>query len=644
MSPGHQSPPPPLAANDFVLLYRSFDSIIQIPALTPGGITNCRHGAFHHDDIIGKLTWGETIEPRTSQEKFKRGMILVRPTPALITDTVRHRTQIIYHGDISMILTGLDVRPGKKVVEAGTGSGSLSTSLIQALRHHGSDRSLDGHLYTFEYHEPRFVEAKSDFERYGFSDIVTIQHRDVIHDGLPDELVDMDAVFWDLPAPWKCIITAKEHLREGGLLCTFSPCIEQVMKNCAAMEAEGFTGIHTYECMLKEWGVMSTAKLNRTRKRGRDDRAKPNAVSGNADEQLSWIRVYGTVSLQLPMYTSVRIWNVFRHASPSNVVQFHENPFDLPFSVQADHLLDLEDVMAIYRDNYEGTQFDLTKGILAGPFHSPYRLEGGEGEVEVPGQFARGISIPRTAYTMIGYPDPDNAVLYYSEDAPATSLFVPFLCKTLSEAGGMKLAEAANLYAKQFQVGYKGDFSNAKETAWWAFDFVANWMAVNYDNMSREFVKPAIKYWQPRLLEAALSKSTATCKAIQESVVQYWWKLSDTLVVRYNDGFYNFPPSDPAAVEHIGYPADFLAMIGYSNYFYTPQYVQPATSSITAEEVVTRHSTIQVFLILLVGAFVGFVTGFNLEKIRRRRLSTPNHATATPPTRSGYARLFDPLL
>ncbi|KAF4655580.1 tRNA (adenine(58)-N(1))-methyltransferase catalytic subunit trmt61a [Perkinsus olseni] len=292
MSPGRQSPPPPLAANDFVLLYRSFDSIIQIPALTPGGITNCRHGAFHHDDIIGKLTWGETIEPRTSQEKFKRGMVLVRPTPALITDTVRHRTQIIYHGDISMILTGLDVRPGKKVVEAGTGSGSLSTSLIQALRHHGSDRSLDGHLYTFEYHEPRFIEAKSDFERYGFSDIVTIQHRDVIHDGLPDELVDMDAVFWDLPAAWKCITTAKKHLREGGLLCTFSPCIEQVMKNCAAMEADGFTGIHTYECMLKEWGVMSTTKLNRTRKRGRDDRAKPNAVSGNVDEQLSY---------QLPM-------------------------------------------------------------------------------------------------------------------------------------------------------------------------------------------------------------------------------------------------------------------------------------------------------------------------------------------------------
>ncbi|KAF4739483.1 hypothetical protein FOZ62_024334 [Perkinsus olseni] len=364
----------------------------------------------------------------------------------------------------------------------------------------------------------------------------------------------------------------------------------------------------------------------------------------DGEEPFSWIRVYGTVSLQLPMYTSVRIWNVFRHASPSNVVQFHENPFDLPFSVQADHLLDLEDVMAIYRDNYEGTQFDLTKGILAGPFHSPYRLEGGEGEVEVPGQFARGISIPRTAYTMIGYPDPDNAVLYYSEDAPATSLFVPFLCKTLSEAGDMELAETANLYAREFQVGYKGDFSNAKETAWWAFDFVANWMAVNYDSMSREFVKPAINYWQPKLLEAALSQSTATCKAIQESVVQYWWKLSDTLVVRYNDGFYNFPPSDPAAVEHIGYPADFLAMIGYNNFFYTPQYVQPAKSSITAEEVVTRHSTIQVFLILLVGAFVGFVTGFNLEKIRRRRLSTPNRATATPPTRSGYARLFDPLL
>lgn len=369
----------------------------------------------------------------------------------------------------------------------------------------------------------------------------------------------------------------------------------------------------------------------------------------DGQEPFSWIRVYGTVTLQLPMYSSVRIWSVFRRVLPSATPEFHENPFDLPFSVPADHLLGLEEVMDIFRDNYEGTQFDLTKGILAGPFHSPYRLEGGQGEVEVPGQFARGISIPRTAYTMIGYPDPDNAVLYYSEDAPATSVFVPFLCKTLSEARGMELGETANLYAKQFQVGYKGDFSNAKDSAWWAFDFVANWMAINYDNMSREFVKPAINYWQPQLLEAALSKSTFTCKAIQEAVVEYWWKLSDTLVVRYNDGFYNFPPSDPSRVGHIGYPADFLAMIGFNDYFYTPQYVQAAKDAVTAGEVVAAYSPIQVCLTLLVGGLVGLIAGLNLEKLIRRRrvLSSPINPVATrnPSTiQNGYSPLFDPLL
>ncbi|KAF4664530.1 hypothetical protein FOL47_005076 [Perkinsus chesapeaki] len=295
---------------------------------------------------------------------------------------------------------------------------------------------------------------------------------------------------------------------------------------------------------------------------------------------------------------------------------------------------------AIYDDpNHQPTGVNATVPEVQ---HTPYRLEGGVGEKEVPGQFARGISIPRTAYTMIGYPDPENLVLYYSEDAPATSLFVPFLCKTLSEAAGMELSKTSSLYAKPFQVGYKGDFSNAKETAWWAFDFVANWMDANYVNMSQEFVKPAISYWQPKLLEAAASKSTDTCKAIQEHVVKYWWNLSDTLVVRYNDGFYNFPPSNPAAVEHIGYPADYLAMIGYNNYFYSPQYVQPAQSTMAAEDVAAKHSTIRTFLILILGGIIGLITGLNMEKHRRRRdrlASSSNSATTTPQT--GYTRLIN---
>lgn len=53
-----------------------------------------------------------------------------------------------YAADISTIVSRLGVLPGSRVLEAGTGSGSLSTALISAL-------APSGHLHTFEFNAQR---------------------------------------------------------------------------------------------------------------------------------------------------------------------------------------------------------------------------------------------------------------------------------------------------------------------------------------------------------------------------------------------------------------------------------------------------------------------------------------------------------
>ena len=125
------------------------------------------------------------------------------------------------------------------MVESGTGSGSLSTSI-------GKTVAPTGHLYTFEFNEERVGLAREEFLALGLQDSITVTHRDAIKDGftldtsVKGQSTDLtglvDAVFLDLPNPWSAVAHAERVLTHGGRLCNFSPCIEQVQRTCEVME------------------------------------------------------------------------------------------------------------------------------------------------------------------------------------------------------------------------------------------------------------------------------------------------------------------------------------------------------------------------------------------------------------------------
>ncbi|CAH2095242.1 unnamed protein product [Euphydryas editha] len=137
---------------------------------------------------------------------------VLQPTPELWSLTLPHRTQIIYTPDISMILLQLDLVPGSVVIEAGTGSGSLTHGLIRRIRPHG-------HVYTFDFHDHRAKVAQEEFESHGLSDFVTARHRDILAEGFGDDLIGKaDAVFLDLPSPWSGVPHAVTAIKSDGLL------------------------------------------------------------------------------------------------------------------------------------------------------------------------------------------------------------------------------------------------------------------------------------------------------------------------------------------------------------------------------------------------------------------------------------------
>jgi tRNA (adenine57-N1/adenine58-N1)-methyltransferase len=86
--------------------------------------------------------------------------------------------------DIAYITMRLGVRVGGKVVEAGTGSGSMTHSLSRTVGPHGT-------VHSFEYHKTRFEKAGEEFEEHGLEN-VNLRHRNVCKDGFAD-VTDADA-------------------------------------------------------------------------------------------------------------------------------------------------------------------------------------------------------------------------------------------------------------------------------------------------------------------------------------------------------------------------------------------------------------------------------------------------------------------
>jgi len=136
-----------IAPGDLVVVYEGHDAMRPL-AVAPGSVLRCKHGAFPHAAWVG-LPFGA----RVTGSDGRGWLLLLRPTPSLWTRVLRHRTQILYTPDIATIVALLGLAPGRVVLESGTGSGSLTTSLARAV-------APSGRVFSFEFHAQRAEAAR----------------------------------------------------------------------------------------------------------------------------------------------------------------------------------------------------------------------------------------------------------------------------------------------------------------------------------------------------------------------------------------------------------------------------------------------------------------------------------------------------
>lgn len=192
-------------------------------------------GYIQLGDLIGK-EYGTRIASSMGVEFFA-----LKPNICDYIFKTNRRTQISYPKDISLIIMYSGIKPGSRVVEAGTGTGALTSAIAHYIQ-------PTGRVYTYELRQEFQRNAKKNLERANLLDYVELKEGDIT-EGIEEK--DLDAVILDMATPWLVIHHAYTSLKGSGVLVSFSPTIDQVVKVVDALAEDGFVGIETFETLIR---------------------------------------------------------------------------------------------------------------------------------------------------------------------------------------------------------------------------------------------------------------------------------------------------------------------------------------------------------------------------------------------------------
>lgn len=271
-------------------------------------------------------------------------------------------------------------------------------------------------------------------------------------------------------------------------------------------------------------------------------------------------------------YGASRVWSVFRRAAPSQPFSpdYHrgvEGADPYPLWIKPDHKLGVRKILDLMRDHYEGTEYDMEKGLDAGPYGMPNRWRPIRWEVDGR-QYAweRPIATYNVSHTYVAQvrswlPDQVGGVLWFSVDDPYTNCYVPMY---------VPMRELP----RPFTTGHRGEYS--EESMWWQFNLASNFANLRYADMIDEIqavqqeleerflrLQPAVERTAIDLCETdrelATEYLTSYSVVQSELVLRRWQELAKLLIRKYIDGYI---ADEEGNVTTPGYPEEYLRTVG----------------------------------------------------------------------------------
>lgn len=203
--------------------------------LVTGGELHTHRGIVKHDDLIN-LRWGSQVRSHMGAE-----YCLLQPGLSEILRETTRNTQIMYPKDIGFVLLMMGIGPGATVLEAGTGSGALTTALAWAV-------GLEGRVISYDIRPEMQKLARKNLEKVGFADRVTLKLADIA-EGFTEKGVD--ALFLDVSNPHDYMGQARAALKDGGFFGSILPTTNQVSKLLQALYQHNFAFPDVCEVLLR---------------------------------------------------------------------------------------------------------------------------------------------------------------------------------------------------------------------------------------------------------------------------------------------------------------------------------------------------------------------------------------------------------
>lgn len=280
------------------------------------------------------------------------------------------------------------------------------------------------------------------------------------------------------------------------------------------------------------------------------EHAKECGLYEGDGSDFSFADTYGPLDFSGMRACEARVWSFFRKHGAEDMDKYidfarGDNPSNrMPLYVKAKEKLSVKDVADMMRDHYEGTEFDMTKGIAAGGNELPYRWRPSSFEIDgKKGLNERAIATQQTGFWFVGQcrswlPDEIGGLFWFAVDDAGTSPLSPFYT-------------CINGISEHYALGNGSMLEYSPTSMFWLQNRIAQFAYLRYNHIGKE-VRENVDAHELAMMDAVAAADAAVLKLkpgkeVQEYLTEFsvkqagdlfakWKALDEYLLVKFIDG------------------------------------------------------------------------------------------------------------